>query len=115
MAGGVVSFLVGLGLQLALLVTVLTVVRRHRPTAVPALASSFGINLLSTILGVLSSYVLTPLVIARGGGTESYMRYSAASSVGFALVHGFAGVLLIVGLVKLATPDAAPFVAAREE
>jgi len=102
---GIVNFLVGFGLQIALLVTVLTVVRRHRPAAVPALATSVLVNLVTTILGVIVSYVVTPLVIARGGGMESYSLYSAASTVGFTIVHLVAGVLLIAGLVKLATPE----------
>jgi hypothetical protein len=105
---GVFSFLVSLGLQVALLVTVLTVVRRHRPAAVPTLAGSVTINLVSTVLSVIVSYVVTPLVIARGGGMESYALFSAASSVGFGLVHLMAGVLLVVGLVKLATPEERP-------
>jgi hypothetical protein len=99
-----VSTLAGLALQIALLVVTLTVVRRNKPGAVAPLAASFAIGIASTVLGVLV-YPLIGVVTSRSGGMESYMLVQSATTVGFALVHVVSGVLLVLGLLKLAAPE----------
>jgi hypothetical protein len=98
-----VSTVVSLAIQIALLVVSLTVVRRHKPQAVTPLAASFGLGLVSS----LASAVAYPLLAAlmTSGGIDKYMLMQSAVSVGFTLVHVVTGVLLILGLVKLATPE----------
>jgi hypothetical protein len=105
LAGGV-STLVGLAVQVALLVVTLTVVRRNKPRAVPMLAASFGIGIASTLLSVVA-YPVLAAVTSRSGGMDSYMLGQSAVTVGFALVHAVSGVLLVLGLVSLATPETA--------
>jgi hypothetical protein len=100
------STLVGLAMQVALLAVVLTTVRRHKPRAVPLLAASFGVSIASTILSA-AAYPMAGLVASRTG-VQNYAVVQASLSVGFALVHIVSGVLLLLGLVKLATPDADP-------
>jgi hypothetical protein len=107
MAASGLSTLLGLAIQVALLVVSLTVVRRHKPHAVAPLASSFAVNLVATLLGVVA-YPVAGMMADRSGGVESFMVVQSALTVGFALVHMVAGVLLVLGLVKLATPDPAP-------
>jgi len=100
------STLTGLAVQIALLVVTLTVVRRNKPRAVPTLAASFGIGIASTLLSVVA-YPLLALVANRSGGMDSYMLMQSAVTVGFALVHVVSGVLLVLGLVSVATPETA--------
>jgi hypothetical protein len=108
LAGGV-STIVGLAVQVALLVATLTVVRRNKPRAVPPLAASFGIGIASTVLSVVA-YPLIGVVTSRSGGMDSYMLVQSAMTVGFSLVHAVTGVLLVLGLVSLATPEPGPAV-----
>jgi hypothetical protein len=105
MAASSVSTLLAVAVQIALLVVSFTVVRRHKPRAVPLLASSFAIGLASTVLSVVA-YPLAAALMA--GGMERFMLAQSALTVGFALVHMVAGVMLVLGLVKLATPDPEP-------
>ena len=97
------STLVGLAIQIALLVVTLTVVRRHKPQAVTPLATSFGLGIATTVASAVA-YPLLAAVMSRSGGFDNYMLMQSALSVGFALVHMVSGVLLVLGLVKLATP-----------
>jgi hypothetical protein len=98
-----VSTVVSLAVQIALLVVSLTVVRRHKPQAVALLASSFGIGIASTLVSVVAYPLLATLMTSTSGGIDKYMMMQSAVGVGFALVHMVSGVLLILGLVKLAT------------
>jgi hypothetical protein len=95
-----------------LLVVSLTIVRRHKPLAVAPLASSFAVSLVSTLLGVLA-YPVAGIMAAHSGGVERLLVVQSALTVGFALIHMVAGVLLVLGLVKLATPDPAPVLGGR--
>jgi hypothetical protein len=95
---------VGLALQVGLLVVALTVVRRHKPEAVPLLAGSFAVGIASTVLSAVAYPLAAALV--QPDGMRHYAMTQAALSVGFMLLHLVSGVLLILGLVKLATPTA---------
>jgi hypothetical protein len=99
-----VSTVAGLAVQIALLAVTLTVVRRNKPRAVTPLATSFGIGIASTALSVVV-YPLVGVVASRSGGIDSYMLVQSAVTVGFTLVHVVSGVLLVLGLVNLATPE----------
>jgi hypothetical protein len=95
------STLIGLIVQIALLVVVLTTVRRNKPRAVPPLAASFGIGIASTA----ASIVVYPLLsmMTDSGGIERMLLVQSAVTVGFSLVHMVSGVLLVLGIVRLAT------------
>jgi hypothetical protein len=104
MVAGSISTLLGLGVSIALLVVTLTVVRRHKPQAVVPLAASFGIGIVSTLSSVVVYPLLATVTHSSSDGIGSYMVMQSAVTVGFALVHMVAGVLLVLGLVKVATP-----------
>ena len=102
MAAAGLSTLVGLVIQIALLVVSLTVVRRHKPNAVAPLAASFSIGIASTMVSVVAYPLLS--TVMTSAGIDKYMLMQSALTVGFTLVHMVSGVLLILGLVKVATP-----------
>ena len=103
MVAGGISTVVGLALQIALLVVSLTVVRRNKPAAVTPLVASFVIGIVSTVVSVVA-YPLLATLMTSSGGIDKYMLMQSALTVGFTLVHMVSGVLLILGVVKLATP-----------
>jgi hypothetical protein len=93
--------LVSLALEGALLVLALTTVRRHRPEASLLLAASAGV----TLFGSLTSFVAYPL-LARFFSPEDYVKATAVAGLFFTLLRATSGVLLLAGLVRLATPPA---------
>jgi hypothetical protein len=48
------------------------------------------------------------MMTRSGGGMDDYQMVFSAVSLGLTLVHTMSGVLLILGLVKLASPDGPP-------
>jgi hypothetical protein len=92
--------LVSLALEGALLVLALTTIRRHRPEASLFLAASAGVTLFVS----LTASVAYPL-LARLFSTDDYVKATALAGLFFTLLRGAAGVLLLVGLVRLATPS----------
>jgi hypothetical protein len=105
MAAYGLSTLVGIVVQIALLVVTLTVVRRNRPNAVAPLAASFGIGLAGTAGAVVVYPLLSLASVNMGSGFDRFALLQAATTVAFSLLHAVAGVLLVVGLVRLATPE----------
>ena len=100
-----IATLVSLVLYGAMLAVVLTVVRRNKPAAVMSLAAAAVINLVTTVVSPIA-YAVVP-VLARSEGNDHYQLVFAAMSLGMTLIHTISGVLLIVGLAKLAAPEAA--------
>jgi hypothetical protein len=94
-----VSTVLSLAVQIALLVVSLTVVRRRNPGAASFLGAAFAIGVGSTVLYPVVNAAIPALV----GAQYRYMTVYSAITVGFALVHMVSGVLLALGLVKLAT------------
>jgi hypothetical protein len=99
------STLVGVVIQIVLLVVTLTVIRRNRPSAVAPLAASFAVGLLSTAGAVVVYPLVSYASVNMSGGFDRFALFQAATTVGFTLLHAIAGVLLVLGLVRLATPD----------
>jgi hypothetical protein len=104
-----VGTLAVLAVEIALLVVVLTVVRRNRPRAVGLLLASAVISIAATVLQPVS-YTLVPMAVERSGSDfEKLSLLFAVVGVGFALVRTLAGVLLVVGVARLAAPEVTPF------
>jgi hypothetical protein len=99
-----VGTVVSLGLHGALLTVVLTVVRRHKPAAVLPLAISAIVDLVTTIL-LPVAYAVVPALARGEGGIDSYSIVFAALSLGATLIRTISGVLLVVGVAKLASPE----------
>jgi hypothetical protein len=98
-ASGALSALVSLLLEVALLVVALGPVQKHRPEASTLLAAAAGLNLLGTIVYYPAS-ILMPRLFAAGGYAAGYAMLSLFTT----LVRGTSGVLLILGLLRLAVP-----------
>jgi hypothetical protein len=110
LASGVGTLAV-LAVEIALLVVVLTVVRRNRPRAVGLLLASTVISIAATVLTPVTYMLVPSAIMSAGGGVERVSLLFAVLGVGFALVRTLAGVLLVVGIVRLAghAGDDAPF------
>jgi hypothetical protein len=103
-----IGTIASLGIAAGLLTVALTSVRRSKPAAVLPIASSAAINLVTAIITPVA-YAFLPLMMTRsGGGMDDYQMVFSAVSLGLTLVHTMSGVLLILGLVKLASPDGPP-------
>jgi hypothetical protein len=105
---GFASTLVIASLEVALLVVILTTVRRHRPDAYSLLAIGTGLDLVFTVLGTISAFATSIFGIRGEGGIETYAQMYAATTAFFMLAHAAARVTFIVGLVRLARPTADP-------
>lgn len=95
------SLLVSLGVRVAILVVVGTVVKRHRPDAHGALMLWAALELLAALVLPAVGFGSTVL---GGGDLDAMMYRQTANIVGGALLHGGLTVLLVRGLVKLAQP-----------
>lgn len=102
MLGSSVSTLLAVALEVVMLVVALTTVRRRRADAGGLLAASAGIQLVASV-----SY---PVVLASirflitTSSTSDYMRVSTAIQLVMSVIRAAAGVLLILGIIRLATP-----------
>lgn len=96
------SSLVAIGGEIAIIVVVATVVKRHRPDAYGKLLA-WAIASLVVTLALSAAYPLMPLFV-RSGGTDTYLV--ALSIIAFVrTAANIALVLLLVrGLVALAQP-----------
>jgi len=106
MASGI-SLLINLGVLIAFLVVVLTVVRRERPDAVALLLGALVSELLLTCLSYAVSLIL-PQLIGAMGGVAGYAQAQAVNILVFALAHAAARGLLLWGVVRLARPAEQP-------
>jgi hypothetical protein len=95
-------------LEVALLVVALTVVRKRRTDASALIAASAGVHLVLTVVSPIA-YAL----IARTTGVgSSYVEMSVLLQLGFTVFRAVAMVLLILGVVRLASdpsPSASPY------
>jgi hypothetical protein len=86
-----------LGVQLGLLAVTLTIVQRRRPDAVPVLLGATALDLFTTI-------VAFPLpLLLRFVGPSSYMQVQLYANAAFSVCHALAKLILIFGIVKLAS------------
>ena len=92
---------VGLLMQLGFLAVALTVVRKMNRTASALLASASGISLLLVIVHPLASVAL-PFLIGTESSAAQMLSANGAISTLFGLVQVGAGMLQLVGIVKLA-------------
>ena len=101
-ASQAISILLGIGAQVALVVVIATVVRRHRPDAHGSLLAwaiaALVFSVLAPALGFLS------ITIAARDEIESVILAQAVNTGVGAAIHVALAVLLIRGLVKLAQP-----------
>ena len=103
-----VGSLAVLAAEIALLVVVLTTVRRNRPQAMGTLLASAIISIAGTVFAPIA-YPLAAAAIERSeGGFERISLLYAMIGVGFSLLHTLALVLLVVGVVRLASPERTP-------
>jgi hypothetical protein len=100
------SSLISTGCNVALLVVVLTVVRRHRPDAYRPLLLWAALSLGLGIVGWLGALFVT-VVAARRSVESMFLGQAINAGVGIAM-HVALVLLLIRGLVALAQPPKQP-------
>ena len=96
---GFFSALVSFVLEIGLLVVALGPVRRHRPEASMFLAGAAGLELFVTAVRFVA-----PPVLAYVIGASSYMAAQAVLVLFTTLVYGASGVLILLGVLRLAVP-----------
>jgi hypothetical protein len=96
------SSIVSLACDIAILVAITTIVRRHRPDAYRGL-QLWAILSLGVFLFLTAARVVLPLLTARDG-IESYFRVSAVLTILGTGLHVMLVFLLIRGLTALAQP-----------
>ena len=100
------SWLIAVACEIALLVVVMTIVRRHRPDAYRPLlvwaASSLGLG----IVGRVAGFVTTRFMAT--GGIDALVRMQLINGVVGIAIHVALVVLLIRGLVAIAQPRKVP-------
>lgn len=101
------SFLVQLGVQIALIVLVATVVRRHRPDAYKTLLGWAVASLTASTLGRIAG-AIAPVLFAREGGVEAIYKQQVVFGLVWIPVTIGLFVWLARGLVKLAQPPVTP-------
>ena len=105
---GVVSMLTGginFLIHLAFLIVVLTLIRTRRPDAWLPLAVAAGIFLLQTVLAMTIPTLLSQVVSHSSSySVDGYMGAMSGYYVFSALMNGTAWGLLMIGLVKIASP-----------
>jgi hypothetical protein len=91
--GGIAFFL-----EAALLIVALTVVRKRRADAGALIAAAAGVQMLATLL--------TPIaynVVGRLSDASSFVGTSVFLQLGFSVLRAVGAVLLILGIVRLAS------------
>jgi len=99
MLSAALSILLNLSVLAVFIVVIVTVVRRHRPDAVPPLLGAVIAELLIAVLSFVGSTVLSRVV-----GAAAYADYYAAQTAVFALAGAAARGLFLWGIVRLARP-----------
>jgi hypothetical protein len=108
-AASAFSLLLNLGMLVAFLVVVLTLVRRHRPDAVALLVGALVLEFFLTCLSYAASLIL-PQVAGWLGGVARYAEVQTLNVFVFALAHAATRGLLLWGIVRLARPADGPTV-----
>jgi len=106
-AASAFSLLLNLGMLIAFVVVVLTVVRRHRPDAVALLIGALVLEFFLTCLSYAASLIL-PQLMSSLGGVARYAEVQALNVFVFALAHAGTRGLLLWGIVRLARPADEP-------
>ena len=96
------AILINFAVLVAFIVVVLTVVRQHRPDAVPLLLGALGFEGFLTAASFASSILLARFVMPRGIGGIATAQ--SLNTLVFALAHAGARCLFIWGVVRLARP-----------
>jgi hypothetical protein len=96
------SALVTLACDIAIIVTISTIVRRHRPDAYRGLQLWAILSLVGMVF-LTGAGVVAPIVTARDG-MDSFFRTNVILTLAGILVHVSLVVLLIRGLTALAQP-----------
>jgi len=98
------SSLVAFACDVAVLVAIATIVRRHRPDAYQGL-QAWAIASLGTFLFTTVAWIVVPFLSrASDGGMESYFRASGLLTLLGTILHVVLVILLIRGLTALAQP-----------
>jgi hypothetical protein len=100
---GVFSWFIALAVLVAFVVVIATVVRRHRPDALPILLGAIIFEILITICSFVATIVL-PRFATPALGMAGYAETQAINTVVFALAHAAARSLLLWGVIRLAQP-----------
>jgi hypothetical protein len=98
-----------LGIYLSFFIVTVTVVRSRRPDAWTPLGAGAGLLGLDYVLRYIASIAL-PVAMSRvgSGGMESfYLGQSMVNVVG-TLLGGFAWALILIGVVRVASPPREP-------
>jgi hypothetical protein len=97
--------------QIALLVVIATVVRRHRPDAYRPLLAWSIVGLVFGVVGWVGGFAVR-VVMARDG-IDAMLKAQVATGLVGAVEHVILVVLLIRGLVALAQPPKVPITPAQ--
>ncbi len=103
------SWVVDIGLQVALLVVVLTAVRRHRRDAMGWMLAAAATGLAASIVGPATGWAATAL--GSRVGVDTMLRVEAGLGLFGTILHAVVFLLLLRGIVGLSRPPS-PRVAA---
>jgi len=97
-----VSWFVNAGLYVALLVVVLTTVRRHRRDAMGAMLAAVIMGLVVAVAGPISGFVGT--MLASRLGIDTMLLVQTGLGLFGTILHAVVFLLLIRGIARLARP-----------
>jgi hypothetical protein len=97
------SWGIGLAVLVAFIIAIATVVRRHRPDALPILFGAVIFEILITLCSFVATIVL-PRFATPALGMAGYAETQAINTVVFAVAHAAARSLLLWGVIRLAQP-----------
>ena len=96
--------MVSIACQIALIVVVATVVRRHRPDAWTALLAWIITSAVTMVVTPVLHTVLTLVVARSAGGIEGIYKSQVIAQAVLVPLHIAVVVLLVRGLVRIAQP-----------
>jgi len=98
------SWVISIGCQIALIVVVATVVRRHRPDAWTSLLAWTIVSAITMVVTPLLHTVLSFVMMRGTGGIEAVYKSQVIAQSILVPLHIAVVVLLVRGLVKIAQP-----------
>lgn len=98
------SWVVSIACQIALIVVVATVVRRHRPDAWTALLAWIITSAVTMVVTPVLHTVLTLVIARSAGGIEGIYKSQVIAQAVLVPLHIAVVVLLVRGLVRIAQP-----------
>jgi hypothetical protein len=96
------SWIVNVGLQVALLVVVLTAVRRHRRDAMGWMLAAAGTGLATSIVGPVTGWAGT--LLGSRVGVDTMLLVQAGLGLFGTILHALVFLFLLRGIVGLARP-----------